>query len=439
MKKLLKRELVILVGAPATWVVLALCALLIGHGFVLALDLFAAASRSALGQQLMRRELDPLLGVVRPTLGGLQLAVALLLPILAARPLAVEKERKSYAALALRVGSAERVIVAKLLAAWTGCALLLAIPLILLCGFALAGGHLWPSEIGVALTGYALFALLISSVSVAAAAATSSFAQAAALGMLLSLGSWAIDASEGFSALAWLSDWRALSVGAQLLDLERGVLAWGAVSWLVTTTCVAVVVAMVAGRIDRSWQARLLLGLSLLVLPIAGRLSMWQRAVDCTEQQRMSLPPAVATALSAHHEPLRITVWLERDDARRTQLERDVLAKIVLARPDVEIRTPFDGAASAAGAQHGAAYGWLEIRSGTRSRRTRSTSRKEVTTLIFETLGEALPDWSQSAYPGFPWVPSASVRRALVVLAYGILPLACIALGIVFAHRRRSL
>jgi len=84
---LLKREQRIAFGARATWFVLATSVLLASHSFVLAIDLYSAESRSALGYNLMRREMDPLLGVVRPMLGALQLAGALLVPVIAARGL----------------------------------------------------------------------------------------------------------------------------------------------------------------------------------------------------------------------------------------------------------------------------------------------------------------------------------------------------------------
>src|SRR5262249_9415672 len=104
---LLRRELALVFGARVTWGVVAISALLVGHGFVLALDLYTAASRSAVNHILMEREMDPLLGMVRPTLGSLYVGAALLLPVTAARGLAVEKERQSYGALAIRAGGTE--------------------------------------------------------------------------------------------------------------------------------------------------------------------------------------------------------------------------------------------------------------------------------------------------------------------------------------------
>src|SRR5207253_761304 len=92
---MLGRELPIVLRARLTWLQAAFSALLVGHGFVLAVDLYAAGSRSAIAHHLMTREFNPLLGIVRPTLGGLYLALSLLGPLAAVRPIAVEKERRT--------------------------------------------------------------------------------------------------------------------------------------------------------------------------------------------------------------------------------------------------------------------------------------------------------------------------------------------------------
>jgi hypothetical protein len=59
-----------------------------------------------------------------------------------------------------------------------------------------------------------------------------------------------------------------------------------------------------------------------------------------------------------------------------------------------------------------------------------------VTTLVFEALGETLPAWSQSTYPGYPWIPSPSTRDALAFLAYAVLPLACASLATILTRWR---
>src|SRR5262245_55730162 len=117
---LLRREIAIVLRARLTWVQAALSALLVGHSFILAIDIFSAGSRSALGNALMLREFDPLLGIVRPTLGGLYLAASLFAPLAAVRPLAIEKERGTFSMLLLQTNSPSRVVLATFTAACIG-------------------------------------------------------------------------------------------------------------------------------------------------------------------------------------------------------------------------------------------------------------------------------------------------------------------------------
>jgi len=98
----LRRELAIVMRARITWLAAALSALLVGHGFVLAIDLYSAGSRSVLSNTLAAREFDPLAGIVRPLLGGLYLSVSLLAPLVAARAIAIEKERRTFRPLLLQ-------------------------------------------------------------------------------------------------------------------------------------------------------------------------------------------------------------------------------------------------------------------------------------------------------------------------------------------------
>src|SRR5262245_2845746 len=169
---MLAREVPIVLRARVTWLQAALAALLVGHGFVLAIDLYSAGSRTAASQRLMAREFDPLLGIVRPTLGGLYLALSLLGPLVAARPLAVEKERRTLGALLLQVGVPARLVGAKAVAALVGVALQLIAPVVLLVAWCAGGGHIGMREAGIAFFAYALYLVVVVGVTTAAAAWT---------------------------------------------------------------------------------------------------------------------------------------------------------------------------------------------------------------------------------------------------------------------------
>lgn len=435
----MQRELAIALRSRVTWLVAALAALLIGHGFVLAIDLYSASSRSALASVLQTREMDPLAGIVRPTLGGVSLALSLVGPVIAARTLAIEKERRTWGALCLAVGSPARVVLQKALASAVGCALLLVVPITLFVAFAAFGGHVDPIETALAVGGEALHLLLIVAIATAAAAWTRSFAQAVTVGILASLTSWAIDAAEGFAALAWLGRAAAWSIEQRLFPFQRGIFAVGSVLWLLCAAAIALVAAVAGASFEpaarKAGLAVGLLGVGLVALASIGTV---RRAFDWSEQRRASLPPAAVAGLRALERPISMDVFLDRDDSRRRQIESDALAKLILARPDVAIRTPLDESANALEAQRDPDYGRIVVRVGDAVRETRSTSRRELITLIFEAAGKKLPDWAQSPYPGYPIV-FGGMRRLLVgLLAYAGLPLAFAAIGLGLTHRRTT-
>jgi hypothetical protein len=428
---LLQRELSIALRARVTWLQAALSALLVGHSFVLAVDIYAAGSRSALTGGLMTREFDPLLGIVRPTLGGLYLAVSLLGPITAARPLATEKERHTWAMLLLHTGAPLRVVAAKFVAAAAAVGVQCAAPLALLATWLAVGGHLGGGETAVALSGEALYLLLIAAVATAAAAWSANVAQAATATLIVVAASWAIDASEGFAALAWLGralDW---SVTTHLEPSERGTLLAGAWLWMAVAVAGSLALAYIGARLDftRTQRAAAAVGVVAATLLGCAAAARVRRGVDVTELHRASLPAAAVAGLQTISGPLVLEVYLDRDDARRQQLEADVVAKLRLARPDLTVSMPEDEQSVSVTANREEGYGRIVMRAGGGERVTYSGSRSEIVSLFFEAAGLPLPDWSAPEYPGYPRVVDGERRNAIAVLAYVAIPAALLAIG----------
>ena len=434
----MRRELAIVLRARVTWVVAALSSLLVGHGFMLAVDLFSASSRSALATRLQAREMDPLAGVVRPTLGGLDLALVLLGPLVAAHSLSVEKERRTYGALCLAEGSSVRVIGLKSAAAGVATALLLGTPIVLLLAYRLVGGHIDIPETAVAFLGEILRMLVVIAASIAAAAWTRTLAQAVTTGIAISLTSWAIDAAEGFAALAWLGGASAWSIERRLLLFGRGLVPVGSLLWLLTAAGIGFGLACIGGSFVRDWRAKAIggaavLSLGALLMVGAGGL---RRTYDWTEARRASLPPAAVEGLRTLPGPIELDVYLDRDDSRRRQIESDALQKLVLARPDITIRMPLDGEERPSEAARSDAYGRIVVRAREGVRETRSTSRREIVTLVFEAAGHPLPDWTQSTYPGHPAVIEGTPRTCLAMLAYLGMPITLLVIGLHLSQRR---
>lgn len=436
---MLRRELAIVLGARVTWLVATVAAVLIGHSFVLAVDLFSAGSLSVATGGLMAREFDPLLGIVRPVLGSVYIAASLLFPIIATRSLAIEHERRSLRVLLLQTAAPLRLLLSKYLASLAGGAVLL-VPALATAGLWLGiGGHLHGGEVAVALFGQLLHLMLMTALACAAAAWTGSVAQATAVTLLFVLGSWAIDAAEGFAALAWLGVMADGSLTAHLLTFERGLLGLSDSAWLLAATCGALALAYIGLRFDGSKLRRGLgvCAILLLTLVLMKQSGKQPRSIDCTELHRASLPRAVTAALRSLPMPISLTVQLDRDDSRRHQLELDLVSKLRIARPDVQIHYPPDERSASADAARDESYGRIEVCAGALCKQTYSASRKELVTLLFESAGLPLPEWSEPSYPGYPLVVHGQKRTLLLWLSYLLLPLLPATLGMWVTRRRR--
>jgi len=208
------------------------------------------------------------------------------------------------------------------------------------------------------------------------------------------------------------------------------VLPRGGVLWLPALGAAATAVAFAAARIAAPWKraapALAVLAVTVAVLWGVGRV---QGGADCSEARRASLPPGVVQALRGLDAPLRFELFLDRDDGRRAQVERDALSKLLLARPDLVVDTPLDGREAPREGVRDDGYGRIVVHVGTATRETRSTSRRELTTLVFETAGLTLPPWDQPVYPGYPVVIDGAARTAAASLSYLLLPAGVLLLG----------
>jgi hypothetical protein len=431
-----RRELAIALRAPATWLAASLGALLVGHGFVLATDLYTSASRAALGYSLLQRQIDPLAGLVRPLLGAQLVAAVLVGPVSAARVLAVDKERGTYAMHMLEARSPVPVVARAAVAALAATALLALPALALLALSAALGAHFALVESSVAFLGHALVLVLVASVGVAAAAWCRTAAQATTLTIAVLGVSWIVDAGRDFAALAWVRALDVLSMGRRLEAFEGGIVSLGSLLWFASATAGAFGLALVGAgfelRSAKTWKAGAVVGAVLVLLSLSTRVA---RGFDLTEARRASLAPAEVAALRAVPAPIRLEVFYDRDDARRMQLERDVIAKLVLARPDVVVEMPLDDRPAAVLGEREEGYGRVVVHVGPAERETRSS---DLVAAIFDAVGQPMPDDHAPEYPGYPWVAEGAMRTGIVIAAYAAVPALFLALGMFLVKGRTS-
>lgn len=389
----------------AFWPLQLVLALLVGASFRQAQGLYAEASRAAATAPELSRGLVPFEGILVPTFGAVYLVTTLLWPFVAIRQLAGDKQSgalKLFQQLPIRF---EALLLHKLLALAFGWLLVLAVPSSAAAIWWLLGGHLPVSELVGLLVGHTLYALVVTSLSFAAAAWCDSAPTASLFVLAATLGSWAVDfAAIGDDGLLALGG--AASLTRVLRPWEQGLaLASNLSLWLVVSAA-SIAIASVGLRPGRLLRARLARLASLVLVVVAAAVGAGQLRFsrDLTQERRNSFSAAEEAALSRIEGELRVDVFLAVQDPRYVELERTILSRLRRAVPRIAVRlTPLAGGRFGPGEDE--RYGEVVYSYEGRHDVSRSTSPREVLPLIWA-LTDVVPGSATSDdYPGFPLVP----------------------------------
>jgi hypothetical protein len=355
-------------------------------------------------------------------LGAYDLATTFLLPFVAIRLVAAERESGAAKLLAQTPAGMPARLTAKALALLGG-GLLAGLPalfaLLLWRGY---GGHLALPETANLLLGHVLHALLAIGVAVAAAAVCRGSASAAIVTLGFTVGTWALDfvsAVQG-GLLARLAPF---TPEAALRTFERGELRLAVVAVLLGASLAGFAFAALWLDPFRSLQARVALSVALVAVTLCGAaLAAGSRAGwDLSEDRRSSFPRADEAVLKKIAAPVRVTVHLAAEDPKLADLSRNVLDKLRRVLPDLtvtyvaESRTGlFESALS-----H---YGEIWYAVGNRRALLRATTEPIVLAQLYELAGVAPP--ALSPEPPYPGYPLAAAPRGAAPLFYVAWPLA---------------
>jgi ABC-2 type transport system permease protein len=408
-----------LLASRAYWLLLAMTGPLVGHAFLTAVASYAEMSGAGGGPAALAQGLSPLDGLLVPTLGAYDIAATFLLPFVAIRLVATERESgagrllaQTPAGLGVRLAAKTGVLLLGWLAAW--------IPAFL--GFALwlhAGGHLDLGETVNVLLGHLLHGLLILGLAVAAAAVCRSSASAAIVTLGFTVGAWALDfmAAGREGLIARLAPF---TPEAALRTFEHGELRLAVVAVLLLASLAGLAFAGLWLDPFRTVRSRAVLSVALLVVAVGGAAlaSSWRSGWDLSEDRRNSFPRADEALLRTLRQPVRVTVHLAPEDPKRTDLERNVLAKLWRVVPRLEVAY---AAQSRTGLFEDAEshYGeiWYEV--GPNRALLRSTTEPIVLEKIYELAGVKPPMADPDPpYPGYPLTASPRGAAPLFYVAW---------------------
>jgi ABC-type transport system involved in multi-copper enzyme maturation permease subunit len=420
------KELWEILSGRALWTMLLLMCPLVGYSFFQAVSLYGEASTAGLQSPVLASTLSPLDGILVPTLGAFYVAVTLLFPFVAIRVLGQEKESGALRLLVQLPHRSPALITAKLaavLAAWV----LSSIPaLSALVMWGMLSGHLSIPETLNLLFGHLLYGLLVGAIALFAASVSESAATAAIVTLAFTIGSWVLDftvaGQPGLLALI-----ASLSLTQVLHAFEQGLLSAALVAGIGAAVFGFAALAAIWLPPGVHFRSKLRRSIACvfaaaLALSLATQIKL---TFDVTEDRRNSFPPADQRLLATLAQPLVVTVHLAREDPRYADLQRNVLAKLERAMPNMLIRLAGErqNLRTDGGEDR---YGEVEYTYGGRSDVSRSTSPREILPMLYGLAGVSPPAPAPgSDYPGYPLV--AGSRVALLWFFFG-LPL-CIALA----------
>jgi ABC-2 type transport system permease protein len=215
------QELHNLLSGRAFWATMFALTFLGGYSFIQAVDLYGQASKSAIEYPELARGMVPFEGILVPTLGAFYLASTLLLPFVAIRAIAQDKESGALKLLLQMPITPGWLVALKVIVMVIGVTALFLPPLSFVPIWLYLGGHVHMPELLNLLAGHALYALDVTSIAFLAAALSESLSTAAILALAFTLAFWVMDfaatASGGF--LHRLSFY---SLTAALRQFEQG-------------------------------------------------------------------------------------------------------------------------------------------------------------------------------------------------------------------------
>jgi hypothetical protein len=382
---------------------------LIGYSFFQAVSLFSEASDSARESPVLATSLSPLDGVLVPTFGAFYVAVTLLFPFVAIRVLAQEKETRALLLLVQLPYRPATLISVKLAAVFAAWGLCIFPVLSALAMWRFLGGHLSGPETLNLLLGHALYGLLVGAIALFAAALAESAATAAIITLAFTIGSWVVDFTIA-GRPGWLEWVARLSLTQTLRPFEQGLLSFAVAGGIAAAIAGFAILAAtwlppgltVRGKLARSAVAIAAVGVVLAAIAQV-RLSL-----DVSEDGRNSFAVADERALAKLAEPLVITAHFAAEDPRYVDLQRNVLAKLERAMPNVVIHLVGGRQGWTAGTAD-ERYGEVEYAYGTRADVSRSTSPREILPLLYGLAGLPRPESIPGTdYPGYPLVADAA-------------------------------
>lgn len=336
---LLRKEWRELMAARAWWVMLALSGPLVGVSFISAVRAYGEASGVGGTAAGLADALWPLDGVLVPTFSAYELVALFLLPFVAIRLIAGDRQSGALKLELQQPMSPSAMMGTKalvLLAGWC----LASVPAVL-AGvlWKIYGGSIYAPEVTSIVLGHLLNAGVIIALAAAAASLSEHPSTAAILTLAFTVGTWVLN----FVAAVQGGVWERLAryTPAEMLQtFQHALIRLSLVLAALTIIGAGLLMAGVWMRLGVAVRRRA--GESIAIVAVASALvfacSYVRSDCDVSENQRNSFSEPDEAALRQIKAPLSIEAHLAPEDPRRFDLEDQTLSKLRRVMPQVTVQ-----------------------------------------------------------------------------------------------------
>jgi ABC-2 type transport system permease protein len=432
---LLEKEWRELLTSRAWWVMLALIGPLVGVSFISAVRTYAELSGYGGTADGVGEAFSPLVGIWAPTFSACELAAAFLLPFVAIRVVAGDRQSGALKLELQQPMPAFTRIAAKalvLMAGWL-IATLPALAAVLL--WRSYGGSVYPPELATVMLGHVLNAGLTIALASAAASLTDHPSTAAIVTLSVTVGTWIVNFIAAVQGGVWERA-AGYTPTAMVAEFQHGLVRLDVLLTAGALVIAGLVVAAIWMRIGVPVQRRVYesIGVGALTAASIVAFTFVTANRDFSENRMNSFPKPDQEILAQIHEPLRIEAHLAAEDPRRVDLERHALAKLRRVLPKVQVQYVANTTTGLfeQTSQH---YGEIWYDLGGRRAMSRMTTAEGVLETIYSLAGVTPPQENGDAI--FRGHPLAVPPTRAGAVFYGIWPGLVIAAG-VFLRRRHA-
>jgi ABC-2 type transport system permease protein len=430
---LLEKEWRELLVSRAWWVLLLAMGPLVGVSFIGAMRTYAEVSGLNGTAAGVGEALSPLIGVWAPTFSACELAAVFLLPFVAIRLMAGDRQSGALKLELQRGMPAFARIAAKGLVLLAGWLIAMLPPLIAIALWKGYGGSLYPPELAVLIAGHVLNAGLSIALASAAASLTEHPSTAAIVTLGVTVGAWILDFIAAVQG-GWWEKAAGYTPSAMVAEFQHGLAKLDILLIALTLVATGLGMAAIWMRLGIAVRRRAYesLGLAAIAAIAIVACTFATPSWDASESRGNSFPEVDELALSRIHATLRIVVHLAQEDPRRADLEHRALSKLRRVMPRVQVQYV---AATSIGLfeQTSANYGeiWYELDG--KKTVSRVTTAEGVLEAIYSLAGITPPqETDDQTFRGHPLVVAP---RAASAIFYVVWPFLVVVSGI-FVRRR---